>query len=323
MTSRWVTATFFAMLTGVFAMLTGGCGDGAIKLPSLPAAPSAPAPAVPTVPTLTAIRVGVAGNAEAVFEPGQSKQLWALGTYSNGSEGDLTNRALWQTSNPVVATVSAAGVVSAAGFGGAAISASVDDTVGTLAVSVTPQKGCRLTLSPSRLVFGAFSARAGVSVTVNPSDCRWSVSSDASWLPFRFDPGRSGSGAFSYEVPANSAPTPRSANLVVSASGGVTAVHAVEQERPRSCSYVAIPARSQFPRAGGTGTFRVDTTPNDCRWTASISEYQGSILTGQSGTGDGSVTFTVRPTTYSSYGTIQIRGLSGENPPGEHRFEIP
>jgi hypothetical protein len=145
-TSRWFAAT-------VSALLTGACVDSTTtttnKIPSVPSSPTAPAPAPAAVPTLTAVRLGVAGNAAAVLEPGQTRQLWALGTYSDGSKTDLTNRAQWQTSNPVVVTVSSAGVVSAAGFGAAAISASADERVGTLAVSVTPQVGSRVTLNPS------------------------------------------------------------------------------------------------------------------------------------------------------------------------------
>jgi len=66
----------------------------------------------------------------------------------------------------------------------------------------------------------------------------------------------------------------------------------------------------------------VDTTPNDCRWTASISQYEGSIVTGQSGTGDGSVTFSVLARSYSTSGSVVIGGLSGENPAGVHTYVI-
>jgi hypothetical protein len=82
------------------------------------------------------------------------------------------------------------------------------------------------------------------------------------------------------------------------------------------CQPAAIPVHA----LGRTGTFHVDTTPNDCRWTAFIYSFYGSILKGQTGTGDGDVTFMVLPN--SSSDTVQISGLSGENPPGVHTFEV-
>ena len=60
------------------------------------------------------VQVGVAGNAEPTFELGQTKQFWALASYSDGATNDVTNSASWQTSNPVVATVSSTGLVTAA-----------------------------------------------------------------------------------------------------------------------------------------------------------------------------------------------------------------
>jgi hypothetical protein len=194
--------------------------------------------------------------------------------------------------------------------------------VGSLGITVSTETGCQLTLNPPRMAYGAFQNYGSVTVTAVPSDCRWTVTSDSSWLPLTYDPGRSGSGSFNYSVPGNSTPNGRSANLIVKGPGGVTAIHSVEQEKPLSCSYVVSPDRSSFSLAGGTATFRVDTTPDDCGRTAFIYSFYGSIVTGQSGTGDGSVTFKVNPSSYQNDGTVEIRGLSGQNPPGVHTFTL-
>ncbi len=315
MVPRWASCV-------LVATLIGACADSPRDTSTLPPPPSAPTPTPPIGPTLTAIRVGVAGNAEPTLDLGQSKQFWAQGTYSDGTTSDLSNSALWQTSNPVVATVSPAGLVTAAAYGAASINASLRTTAGSLALTVMPVAGCRYEVDPPRLVFGAFDSYAIVNVTALPGDCRWTVSSDASWLPFRYDPGRSGSGSFDYGVPANTSPKPRSAHLVVTGIGGASAIHAVEQERPRTCSYVVIPAQTQLTLAGGTGSFRVDTTPNDCRWTAFMYSFYGSIVTGQSGTGDGAVTFSTPVSTFSTAREVRIFGLSGENPPGIHTIVL-
>jgi hypothetical protein len=126
----------------------------------------------------------VLGNADAAFEVGQTRQLWALGTNSDGTATDVTNTATWRTSNPVVATVSPAGVVSTGALGGAQITASVRDVVGALGINVSALSGCQLTLNPPRMTYSPFANYGSVSVTAVPSDCRWTVSSDASWLPY-------------------------------------------------------------------------------------------------------------------------------------------
>jgi hypothetical protein len=100
-------------------------------------------------------------------------------------------------------------------------------------------------------------------------------------------------------------------------------VHSLEQERPASCSYVVIPDRSQFPRSGGSGSFQVLTTPNDCQWNATAPSYSPIRITaGASGAGQGVVTFTVSASQYSGTWMIQVAGLSGQNPPGIHTVYI-
>jgi hypothetical protein len=312
MNQRWLSSIV------AFIVLGASCSK---DHPATVTAPTSQSPQNPA-PTLTAIQVGVLGNVDPTFEVGQSRQLWAIGTNSDGTATDLTNTAVWRTSNPVVATVSSGGVVSTGALGGAQITASVRDVVGSLGITVSNETACQLALDPPRMAFGPFSNYANVKVTAVPSDCRWSVTSDAAWLPFAYDPGRSGSGSFSYSIPGNSSPNGRSANLIVHATGGVTAIHSIQQEKPLSCSYVVSPDQTDFPLAGGTASFRVDTTPDDCRWTAFIYSFYGSIVTGQSGAGDGTVTFTVRPSSYSFSSTVEIRGLSGQNPPGVHTFTL-
>ena len=129
--------------------------------------------------------------------------------------------------------------------------------------------------------------------------------SDASWLKFKFDPGRSGSGGFSYEVPENNYPDPRTARIVVSVTGGTKIIHNVSQEKPLSCSYVVSPVEASFTANGGSGYFDVITTPANCSWTAT-SEYGSSYglqFTGAtSGTGAGRVPYAIA----SSFRTYSI-----------------
>src|SRR5260370_22717575 len=119
---------------------------------------------------------------------------------------------------------------------------------------------------------------------------------DGTWLKVKFDPGRGGSGGFSYEVPENNYPDPRTARIVVSVTGGTKIIHHVSQEKPVSCSYVVSPVEASFTANGGFGYIDVITTPANCSWTAKseYASYYGVQLTGAtSGTGAGRVTYSV------------------------------
>ena len=275
--------------------------------------------------TLTNVQVGTAGNTSTTLSPGEAKQLWAVAKYSDNTTSDVTNVALWQSSNPTVATVSSGGVLTAAAEGAIDVMATYESVRGTLRAEVR-RLGCEATkLSASGFTFSAFGGSSSQIVVTTPlSDCRWTARSDSDWLRFSYDPRQSGTGTFSYYVPVNNYPTARTANILVTV-GGTQIIHTVSQEVPASCSYVVKPEEARFSPAGGKGAFDVITTPGNCRWTATSSQFYGVLLTGAtSGTGAGRVTYSVaasgRPYAVSS--PIVIAGLSGANPPADHDVYI-
>jgi hypothetical protein len=68
---------------------------------------------------------------------GQTSQLTVSATLSSGSAQSVTNQVAWQSSNPSVAIVSTAGLVTAQGYGAATISASYLGTTAQVAFTVT------------------------------------------------------------------------------------------------------------------------------------------------------------------------------------------
>jgi hypothetical protein len=292
-------------------------GQPPSTLPTQPTPPAAPPPGV----TVASVQVGTAGNASTTVAPGDKLQLFAQAVNSDGSVADVTNVALWQSSNPVVATVSPAGLVTAAAEGSLDISASYASRSGSLHADVQ-NPGCRVTLSPASLVFGALEGGGFVTVTTTLSSCRWTARSDASWLSFRFDPNRSGGGNFSYSVPGNNNPSPRDANIIVSVEGGPAAIHAIHQERPVGCVYTVTPEKLTFGAAGGTGSFTVKTIPGDCQWKMTDTWSSVQITGPTTGTGAATVTYTVAPNGSVFDRPFFVRGLSGLNPPATHTVSI-
>src|SRR4051812_26647738 len=126
----WPTA---AAMTCALLLAVSGCG-GSSPAPTQPTTPAAPTPAPVTV---TEVRVGTAGNAATVVAPGVTLQLFAQAVNSDGTVIDVTNVALWQSSNPIVATVSAGGLLTAAAEGALDVSASYSNKSGSLHADVT------------------------------------------------------------------------------------------------------------------------------------------------------------------------------------------
>lgn len=79
---------------------------------------------------------------------------------------------------------------------------------------------------------------------------------------------------------------------------------------PLPCSYTLSPTSRTIGSDGGAGAVTV-TTRSDCQWTATASAEWIAIAAGASGTGNGSVGYTVaaNPGTSSRTGTITVAGL--------------
>jgi hypothetical protein len=122
------TRIYLAGTLGCLAITMGwvaGCGTKS--------SPTSPTVGPPTVTALT-----IKGNA-ALTAPGQTSQLTLEATLSDGSKKDVTSTALWSSSNKNVVTVSAAGLVTAVGFGQATIQGSVaGNGYPTLVMTVLP-----------------------------------------------------------------------------------------------------------------------------------------------------------------------------------------
>ena len=117
-------------------LVAAGCNTS--KSPTAPTDPVitiVPAPAPPAPPPAVVSGVTVSGTS-AFTQRGATSQLTAMVTLSNGTTENRTSTATWQSDNAAVATVSAAGVVTAQGDGDATISATVSEVRGTRPVSV-------------------------------------------------------------------------------------------------------------------------------------------------------------------------------------------
>jgi hypothetical protein len=185
-----------------------------------------------------------------------------------------------------------------------------DVRTGTLTIAnrtVTVNQGaapCSYSVVPSSVSISA-TGGTGPPLSVNTfSVCAWSATSNASWVTILSGAGGTGSGTLTYSVLANTGDI-RTGTLTVA---GRTVP--ITQSAP--CTYAISPAGQSFSRLSGTGGPISVTTQVGCTWTAVSKVNWVTVTSGASGTGNGTVTFSVMANEIGGNrrGEIVIAGLT-------------
>jgi hypothetical protein len=138
--------TRFGALTARLARLAlvAVCG---LPLACINGSPEGPVPTSPTTPTpvVTLTGVAVTGLSGAAI-PGETAQLVATASFSDGTTQTVTQQASWDSANTAVATV-AGGLVRFVALGEADIRATYQSVVGTTRVTVSAAPVRRFTLA--------------------------------------------------------------------------------------------------------------------------------------------------------------------------------
>jgi hypothetical protein len=160
--------------------------------------------------------------------------------------------------------------------------------------------GCSSTISPASVSISTAGGTGNVSIT-SPSGCSWSASSNApSWIHISSGSSGSGNGTMSYSVDANAGPV-RSGTITITGQ-------AFTVNQAGSCAtYTLNPESASYTFMGYTGSTFTVTAGSGCSWTATSNSPWITITEGSSGTGNGTVTYTVAPNADPARnGTISI-----------------
>ncbi|MEW6210552.1 MAG: S8 family serine peptidase [Acidobacteriota bacterium] len=162
---------------------------------------------------------------------------------------------------------------------------------------------CNFTLDHMSRSFGANGGTDTVNITAATS-CDWAVVSNAGWIDITsFDVG-SGNGAVSYTVEPNTSSAPRAGTITIAGK-----TFNVSQSGSSVCSYSLNPLSRNFSASGGAGSVGV-TAPSGCAWTAVSNDSWINVTGGASGSGDGSVSYSVsvNSSSVTRTGSITIAG---------------
>ena len=159
---------------------------------------------------------------------------------------------------------------------------------------------CTFALSPTSQSFPAGGGPVTVTVTAAAADCAWTAASDDPFLTVSSGTSGSGTGTVTIVASANTG-VPRQGTVTI---GGQTFTATQDQD----CTSTIAPGGQSFGAAGGTGSVNV-TLPAGCSWTATSNDAFVTISAGQSGSGPGTVAYTVAANSGSARtGTLTITG---------------
>jgi carboxypeptidase family protein/Big-like domain-containing protein/all-beta uncharacterized protein len=166
---------------------------------------------------------------------------------------------------------------------------------------------CRYTLSVTSQNVPATGGNFSFTAT-SPDACSWTASTSTSWITLAATSGNS-PGTIAFTAAANTTISQRVGTIHVAWNGGSADVTVTQAAN--ACTFDLNPQGASFSAAGGTGSFTL--TPSDvaCAWTAASDSSWLSITAGQSGTGLGTVSYSVQPysgSTATRVGTILITG---------------
>jgi hypothetical protein len=147
---------------------------------------------------------------------------------------------------------------------------------------------CAYATSPTSQSFTAAVGSGTVTVTAT-AGCSWTASEAVSWITITSGNSGTGSGTVGYSVMANTGAA-RSATMTI--AGRTLTI----SQAAAPCSYATSPTSQSFTKAAGSGTVTVTATAG-CSWTASEAVSWITITSGNSGTGSGTVGYSVMANT--------------------------
>jgi hypothetical protein len=137
-------------LVPAIALIAAGCGASSDST-----GPTSSATSPPTVVSIT-----VTSGSGSLSAVGQTRQLTAIATMSDGTTKDITATATWTSGNTTVASVSSSGVVTAVGSGTVTVTVSYQGKTATISFTLA------LTVSSGNVLTATIDGAAFVATTV-------------------------------------------------------------------------------------------------------------------------------------------------------------
>ena len=282
-----------------------GAGDGSVTIVAMPN----------TGPARTG-SVTIAGETLTVNQGGNCLTTISAASQAPGAAGGaatpvtVTSAAgcAWTstTTTPWITITSGA---SGTGNGTVAFSVAANTgpaRTGTITIAgqthtVNQAGGCAVTISPMSQAASSSGGTATPVTVTAASGCAWTATTTTSWITISSGASGTGNGTVAFSVAANTGPA-RTGTITIAGQ-----THTVNQAG--TCAVTISPLSQAPPAAGGPATSVTVTGASGCGWTATTTTPWITITSGASGTGNGTVAFTVAANTGPARtGTLSIGG---------------
>jgi hypothetical protein len=243
----------------------------------------------------------LSGTSHSFGQTGGNASVTVTVTSGTGCSWTATSNASWITITGGSGPVAGNGTVNYS----VAVNSTGAPRTGTLTiagqtVTVNQDGPCIYVLSETSHSFGQAGGNASITVTVTSgTGCSWTATSNASWITITSGSGpATGNGTVSYSVATNSTGAPRTGTLTIAGQ-----TNTVSQE---SCSFSITGPNEPLAASGGSSQISVIST-STCPWTLEADRDWIIFPNGSSGTGSGSIVFSVNPNETESERTGHIK----------------
>jgi hypothetical protein len=286
-----------------FAVAQSGTAAAPAPPPAPPNPPSSPAP--PPAPPEHVCSYSLAPSTHAAAASGGS-----------GSTSVQTSHAgcVWSVASDAAWLTPAEGI----GVGSRALAFSVDPnpgaartghlTVAGAVLTVTQAAPtCSYSLNPTALGASAAGVAGSAVVVTTAAGCSWTAATTTAWITIAGGASGTGPGTVLLDVAVNSGAA-RSGSVTIAGQTVVVTQAAAAPPPPPACVYAINPASQSIGSAGGVGTIAVTTTAS-CGWTAATADSWITIVSGTSGSGNGSTSIVIATNPGAARtGTVTIAG---------------
>src|SRR5262249_37767876 len=146
---------------------------------------------------------------------------------------------------------------------------------------------CAFPLSPLSQAFGADGGNGIINVSSPQcSPCSWTAVSNDPWISIT---SGASSSQVRYSVTADAGFAARKGSISVAGQTFLIS------QSPAICDYIISPSGQSFSVSGGTGNIEMTATPGGCTWTAGTNANWIRVTFGGSGSGDGTIGYSVDP----------------------------
>ncbi|MBN8725401.1 MAG: hypothetical protein J0M03_21025, partial [Acidobacteria bacterium] len=162
----------------------------------------------------------------------------------------------------------------------------------TFTVNQAGAPGCTFTLNPTSASFATRGGSGSITVTASSSTCARTATSNAAFITITSGASGTGNGIVAYRVAVNNGAA-RTGTITVGDQTFTINQAGTGGGGTPNCTFTINPTNASFTSTGGTGNIAVTASDPSCARTATSNAAFITVTSGASGTGSGTVSYTV------------------------------